>query len=103
MLAVTALFTGCNYGPIAGVLAHVFPVRVRYTGTSLAYQGSALTAGALTPIVLPTLLGVSAGSPILIFAYLAVLCVVAAGCVLATRRLTVVKTPSEMTPTCPPA
>ena len=52
--------------------------------------GPAPTAGALTPIVLPTLLGISAGSPILIFAYLAVLCVVAAGCVLATRRLTVV-------------
>lgn len=87
MLAVTALFTGFNYGPIAAVLAEIFPVRVRYTGTSLAYQGAALTSGALTPIVLPTLLGMSAGSPVLIFAYLIVLCGVAAGCVLATRQL----------------
>ncbi|GGR21042.1 MFS transporter [Agromyces mediolanus] len=87
MLAVTALFTGFNYGPIAAVLASIFPVRVRYTGTSLAYQGSALTAGALTPIVLPTLLGMSEGSPVLIFAYLALLCLVAIGCVLATRGL----------------
>ena len=85
MLAITALFTGCNYGPIAAVLASVFPVRIRYTGISLAYQGAALTAGALTPIVLPTLLGMSGGSPTLIFAYLAVLCIGAAGCVLATR------------------
>jgi MFS family permease len=89
MLVVTALFTGFNYGPIAAVLASIFPVRVRYTGTSLAYQGAALTAGALTPIVLPTLLGMSGGSPILIFGYLAVLCVAAASCVLATRKLTV--------------
>ncbi|KUI27903.1 MFS transporter [Mycobacterium sp. GA-2829] len=87
MLIITALFTGFNYGPIAAVLAGIFPVRVRYTGTSLAYQGAALTAGALTPIVLPTLLGMSSGSPVLIFAYLAVMCFVAAGCVLATRQL----------------
>jgi MFS family permease len=95
MLIVTALFTGCNYGPIAAVLAGIFPVRVRYTGTSLAYQGAALTAGALTPIVLPTLLGMSSGSPTLIFAYLAVLCIGAAGCVLATRALTVASDPSK--------
>ncbi|MGE2833822.1 MFS transporter [Mycobacterium sp. SMC-4] len=87
MLIVTALFTGFNYGPIAAVLASIFPVRVRYTGTSLAYQGAALTAGALTPIVVPTLLGMTGGSPWLIFAYLAVLCFGAAGCVMATRRL----------------
>jgi len=90
MLIITALFTGFNYGPIAAVLAGIFPVRVRYTGTSLAYQGAALTAGALTPIVVPTLLGMTGGSPTLIFAYLAVLCFGAAGCVWATRKLTVV-------------
>ncbi|MGV0805859.1 MFS transporter [Mycolicibacterium setense] len=95
MLVVTALFTGFNYGPIAAVLAGIFPVRVRYTGTSLAYQGAALTAGALTPIVLPTLLGMSSGSPGLIFAYLAVLCIGAAGCVLVTRQLTVDVEPLE--------
>ncbi|MGV9801975.1 MFS transporter [Mycobacterium sp. NPDC003449] len=97
MLAVTALFTGFNYGPIAAVLAGIFPVRVRYTGTSLAYQGAALTAGALTPIVLPTLLGMSAGSPVLIFGYLTVLCLVAAGCVLATRQLAASAVPAAET------
>lgn len=95
MLVVTALFTGCNYGPIAAVIAGIFPVRVRYTGASLAYQGAALTAGALTPIVLPTLLGMSAGSPVLIFGYLTVLCLGAAGCVLATRQLTVPVDPAK--------
>ncbi|TFD07643.1 MFS transporter [Cryobacterium sp. TMT1-66-1] len=89
MLSMTALFTACNYGPMASILSSIFPVNVRYTGTSFAYQGAALTAGALTPIVLPTLLGIAGGSPWLIFCYLAVFSGVAAGCVLATRKLTV--------------
>lgn len=87
MLSVLAIFTACNYGPMASILAQLFPVNVRYTGTSLAYQGAALTAGVLTPIVLPTLLGIANGSPWLIFAYLAVFAGVSSGCVLATRRL----------------
>lgn len=87
MLIITAVFTGFNYGPIAAALASIFPVRTRYTGTSLAYQGAALTAGALTPIVLPTLLGVAGGSPVLIFVYLAVICGITTLSVLATRKL----------------
>lgn len=86
MLSVTALFTAFNYGPMAHILSQVFPVSVRYTGISLAYQGAALTAGVLTPIVVPTLLGVAGGNPWLIFCYLALFCAVAVGCVLATRK-----------------
>lgn len=89
MLMVTAVFTGFNYGPIAAALASIFPVRVRYTGVSMAYQGAALTSGVLTPIVLPSLLGIAAGSPVLIFIYLALICGVTTACVLATRRLEV--------------
>lgn len=91
MLALTAVFTGFNYGPIAAALASIFPVKIRYTGTSLAYQGAALTAGALTPIILPTLLGAGSGSPVLIFIYLAVLCGITTVSVLATRRLEVME------------
>ncbi|MGO1661969.1 MAG: MFS transporter [Canibacter sp.] len=87
MLCITALFTGFNYGPIAYPLASIFPVRIRYSGTSLAYQGAALTAGALTPIILPSLLALGGGSPILIFLYLALLCGISTACILATRRL----------------
>ena len=87
MLSIIALFTAFNYGPMASILSSIFPVNVRYTGTSFAYQGAALTAGVLTPIVLPTLLGIAGGSPWLIFGYLAIFCGVAIGCVLATRKL----------------
>ena len=89
MLSIIALFTAFNYGPMASILSSIFPVNVRYTGTSFAYQGAALTAGVLTPIVLPTLLGIAGGSPWLIFGYLAIFCGVAIGCVLATRKLAV--------------
>lgn len=84
--AVVALATGCNYGPVARLLADMFPVRIRYSGMSLAYQLSALTAGALTPIAVSWLLAVRGGSPELVLLYLAVLCVVAAACVLTVRR-----------------
>lgn len=103
MLSVTAFFTACNYGPMASILSSIFPVNVRYTGTSLAYQGAALTAGVLTPIVLPTLLAIAGGSPWLIFCYLALFCAVAAGCVLATRKLAVVIHPSEESDELPEA
>jgi len=89
MLMITAVFTGFNYGPIAAALASIFPTRFRYSGTSLAYQGAALTAGALTPIILPSLLGVAGGNPVLIFLYLIVLCGITVACVLATRKLSV--------------
>ncbi|MGJ0202845.1 MFS transporter [Leucobacter sp. gxy201] len=87
MLCVIALCTAFNYGPMASILAQLFPVNVRYSGTSLAYQGAALTAGVVTPIVLPTLLGIANGSPWLIFAYLAVFCGVSILSVLAIMRL----------------
>ncbi|MGH3640440.1 MAG: MFS transporter, partial [Mycobacterium sp.] len=69
----------------ASVLAQMFPVRVRYTGISLSYQISALTAGVLTPLIVPSLLGVAGGSPVLALGFLALLCALATVCVLATR------------------
>ncbi|WP_298590630.1 MFS transporter [uncultured Kocuria sp.] len=87
MLCITAIFTAFNYGPMANILSQLFPVAIRYTGTSLAYQGAALTAGVLTPIVIPSLLGIAGGNPWLIFCYLALFCAVSAGCVLQIRKL----------------
>ncbi|MCQ4206458.1 MFS transporter [Streptomyces longispororuber] len=84
--AVIAFCTACNYGPMAYVLSQLFPARVRYTGTSLSYQLSALTAGALTPIILPSLLAAAGGNPALVLGYLALLCLAACACVMATRR-----------------
>jgi MFS family permease len=85
--AMVAVATGCNYGPMATLLTDLFPVRVRYSGVSLAYQSSALTIGALTPIAVSWLLAVHGGAPGLVLIYLAVLCVAAAVCVAAVRRV----------------
>ena len=38
------------YGAIGGILARVFPTRVRYTGLSLAYQLCSLVVGGGTPV-----------------------------------------------------
>ncbi|MEB4613358.1 MFS transporter [Leucobacter sp. M11] len=86
--AIVALGTAFNYGPMAHILTRMFPVQVRYTGISLSYQVAALTAGALTPIVVPLLLAAGDGSPVLVVAYLVVLCLTATACVLRTRRFT---------------
>lgn len=85
-VAVVAFFTACNYAPMAHILSDLFPVRVRYTGAALAYAGAALTAGALTPIVLPSLLAAAHGSAAYALGYLALLCVIATACVLGVRR-----------------
>lgn len=40
-----------QYGPQAALIAESFPSRVRYTGSSLGYQLSSITAGGPAPIV----------------------------------------------------
>lgn len=39
------------YGVIAGYLSRVFPVRIRYTGLSMSYQGCAAIFGSLIPMI----------------------------------------------------
>lgn len=46
-----ALLTGLFIGPVPIVLVDLFPVAVRYTGMSLAYNFSAAFFGGTTPIV----------------------------------------------------
>jgi len=38
------------YGPLGSWMSAVFPVRVRYTGISIAFTGGGLIGGALAPI-----------------------------------------------------
>jgi hypothetical protein len=40
-----------QYGPQAALIAESFPSHVRYTGASLGYQLSSITAGGPAPIV----------------------------------------------------
>ena len=46
-----ALFTmGFVYGPLGAWLPDLFPARVRYSGTSVAFNVGGVLGGALTPI-----------------------------------------------------
>lgn len=58
----------------------LFGSNVRYTGLSLAYQGSAVIGG-LTPLIAAALLGALGGEPWLVAAFLAVAGLVTAWCV----------------------
>jgi metabolite-proton symporter len=42
---------GAMYAPQAAFIAELFPTRFRYSGASLAYQGTSIFAGSLAPIV----------------------------------------------------
>jgi metabolite-proton symporter len=48
---------GIMYGPQAAFIAELFPTRMRYSGASLAYQGTSIFAGSLAPIIALALLG----------------------------------------------
>ena len=48
----TALFVmGLVYGPLGSWLTGLFPVRVRYTGASVAFNAGGILGGAMAPIV----------------------------------------------------
>jgi metabolite-proton symporter len=47
---------GMMYGPQAAFIAELFPTRMRYSGASLAYQGTSIFAGSLAPIIALALL-----------------------------------------------
>lgn len=48
----TALFVmGLVYGPLGSWLTGLFPVRVRYTGASVAFNAGGILGGALAPII----------------------------------------------------
>lgn len=51
------------YGPMAGVLADLFPTPIRYTGASLAYQLAGLIFGAFSPLIGAALLTAMHGQP----------------------------------------
>jgi MFS family permease len=49
-LAVGLFVMGFVYGPLGGWMPTLFPVTVRYTGMSLAFNGGGIVGGALAPI-----------------------------------------------------
>jgi MFS family permease len=49
-LALSNFLAGITYGPLGAWLPALFPTRVRYTGTSLAFGIGSILGGGLTPI-----------------------------------------------------
>jgi metabolite-proton symporter len=78
---VCTLFFYVSYGPQAAFFAEMFGTRVRYSGSSLAYQGGSILGGALAPIIATALLA-SYGSADAIAVYLAALAVLSLVCTL---------------------
>ena len=51
MLAVGLSLMGLTYGPLGTVIAELFPTRVRYTGSSLAFSFAGILGASLAPYV----------------------------------------------------
>ncbi|MDE2596660.1 MAG: MFS transporter [Sphingomonadales bacterium] len=59
----TALLTmGFVYGPLGGWLPRLFPVRVRYSAISVAFNGGGILGGAVTPILAQWMAGAGHGA-----------------------------------------
>lgn len=54
-LALSLTLMGFVYGPLGAWLPSLFPPRVRYTGTSMAFNVAGVLGGGLTPLVAQTL------------------------------------------------
>lgn len=50
-LAAALFIMGFTYGPLGGWLPALFPVKVRYTGISIAFNAGGILGGAVTPIL----------------------------------------------------
>lgn len=79
MLAVMRMVLAATYGPMAAVLAEMFPARSRYTSISLAYQLAGAVFGGLSPLVCTALLAGFASVLPVVFLLIA-MCVLAFVC-----------------------
>lgn len=66
---------GCCYAPQAAFLSEIFPTRVRYTGSSWAYQIASIFGGSLAPIIAVFLLKTYGGTTQIVI-YLVVLIII---------------------------
>jgi MFS family permease len=56
-LSAAMLVMGLVYGPLSAWLPHLFPVPVRYTGVSIAFNGGGVIGGAVAPVAAQWLSG----------------------------------------------
>lgn len=71
------------WGPLGAFLPELFGTRVRFTGTSVAFNVGALLGGALAPIIATSLLSATAGAWWSLSAYVLIISVIALACLLA--------------------
>jgi hypothetical protein len=61
------------YGTLAAMFSELFGANVRYSGASLGYQGAAIFAGGLAPLVATLLLKFSGGASWVLALYMTVM------------------------------
>ncbi|WP_314173847.1 MFS transporter [Streptomyces winkii] len=84
-LVVMAVVLGFTYGPQAALFAELFPVRLRYSGSSLGYQLGAILGGGIAPTVATALYGIDEATwPITL--YLVLVAAFSLVCVLLLNR-----------------
>ena len=54
-LAISMFVIGFTYGPIGAFLPSLFPARVRYTGSAMAFNIGGIVGGGLTPFIAQSL------------------------------------------------
>lgn len=83
-IAVELAFLSLMYGPQAALFAQLFPVDLRYSGASLAYQIGSVVSGGLAPIIAAALYAEFKASGA-ITAYLALTCLGSLLCAIPLR------------------
>ncbi|MEO5640146.1 MAG: MFS transporter [Sphingomicrobium sp.] len=83
-LAMALTSMGFVYGPLGAWLTGLFPARVRYTATSLAFNMGGIIGGGMTPVIAQLL--AQRGGLGLVGAYLAGAALISTIGILATRR-----------------
>jgi MFS family permease len=74
---------GFMFGPLAAFIAEMFPTRVRYTGSSIAYQASSTIGAGFTPMIAAGIMAATAGGVILGAGWISVLAICAIAVMLA--------------------
>ncbi|MFI5717763.1 MFS transporter [Nocardia sp. NPDC051750] len=79
MLALTTLGGSAYYALLATALANAFPVHVRYTGVSIAYQFCATIFGGSTPLIAQWVLNATGNAWAVMTVYLGIAAITVAG------------------------
>ncbi|WP_210526705.1 MFS transporter [Rubellimicrobium arenae] len=67
---------GMTFGPMGALLPELFPARVRYTGSGIAYNVSSILGAAVAPFIAVALWRAGAGSPFWVGVYLSAMAVI---------------------------